>query len=405
MKSAMLQPHVTLSGDMSMQSCDWTVSIRALEDRAALEAEWRALEQRAHASFFLSWDWIGTLLDSVERLDAPQVLRIAAGHELKGLALLWSGRQRRHGFVRTRSLHLNETGRPEFDRITIEHNGILAVAGEEVAVLGAALSHLSGSSDWDECLLSGLDEATAQRADALAPLQGLWHHRRWVKRYHYVDLDIVRSSGGDYLESLSNNSRYQARRAIKGYAGRGALECRRAASAPEALAWFEDLMRLHQAHWNARGEPGAFSSSFTRRFHTALVTQGWTRGTVSILRVTAGNELVGYVYNFEHQGIASNYQSGHVAAESNKLKPGLVVHCLAVQEALARGLKTYDLLMGGDHFKPSLCNAYGEMSWSVLQQPRLSLRMERLLRETRDRWRSRKAPSETSTAGQDENQT
>jgi CelD/BcsL family acetyltransferase involved in cellulose biosynthesis len=371
-----------------------------------LENEWRTLEQRCHASFFMSWDWVGALLDNVQGLDAPQVLRIKAESELKGLALIWRGVQRRqHGLVRSRSLHLNETGCPDFDRVTVEHNGILAPVGEEMMVLSAALNHLAGDSSWDEFFLSGLGEALAQHMDEVAPLHELWHHRRWTKRYHFIDLAAVRHAGGDYLDSLSNNSRYQARRALKGYAALGPLQCRRATSAQEALAWLEDLMRLHQAHWNARGEPGAFSSDFTRRFHTDLVTRGWPRGTVSLLRASAGTELLGYVYNFERNGIASNYQSGHVAAESNKLKPGLVVHCLAVQEALQRGLKTYDLLMGGDHFKPSLCNASGEMTWSVLQQPRMNLRIEHLLRDARDRWRSRHKPSEKPAAATVENQT
>lgn len=172
------------------------------------------------------------------------------------------------------------------------------------------------------------------------------------------------------------------------------------------MAWFEDLVRLHQAHWNARGEPGAFSSDFTRRFHSRLVQQGSATGRVSLLRATAGTELLGYVYNFEHLGVASNYQSGHVATASNKLKPGLVVHCLAVEEALQRGLKTYDLLMGGDHFKPSLCNAGGLMSWSVLQQPRLRLSLENRLREVRDHWRERQAPpTSTTSPGNAESQT
>ena len=166
---------------------------------------------------------------------------------------------------------------------------MLAAAEDEAAVLRAAVGHLASRPGWDECFLSGLDDAVVQAVDAEAAQQRLWHRRRWSKSYHFVNLDEVRQHGGVYLDSLSANSRYQARRALKGYAAVGPLQCMRAASTEEALAWFDDLVRLHQAHWVPRGEPGAFSSGFTRRFHTAVIAQGWAQGAVSLLRVTAGD--------------------------------------------------------------------------------------------------------------------
>ena len=377
----------------------WSVSLAPLHDRHALAREWRALEQISQASFFLSWHWVGTLLESAVGADAPEVLRVMNGTALRGLALLWRSQQRRHGLVHSRVLHLNETGRLEFDRLTLEHNSLLAAAGDENAVLQAAVAHLARLPGWDECSLSGVDAAVEQVLHEAAVQQGLWFRQRWAKTFHYISLDDVRRLGGDYLENLSANTRYQARRAMKGYAALGTLACQRAGSATQALAWFEELVQLHQAHWMARGEPGAFSSDFTRRFHTTLIARAWPEAAVSLLRVTAGPELLGYVYNFERGGTASNYQSGHVAAPSNKLKPGLVVHCMAVQEALQRGLGTYDLLMGGDHFKPSLCNASGRMGWSVLQQRRLVLGIENRVRQARDRWQARRPQPASAQLG------
>ncbi|MFY7863795.1 GNAT family N-acetyltransferase [Roseateles sp.] len=403
MTGSQLMPDAQHAKPTSIDPADWQVTLTPLQDRRELEHQWRVLEQSSKASFFISWDWMGALLDSAQGIETPQVLRVNASGELKGIALLWSGHQRRLGLIRTRSLHLNETGRPEFDRITMEHNGILSAAGDEVNVLNSAIKYLAEHPDWDECFLSGLDDGLTKQLDEVAPLERLWHQRRWTKAFHFVDLEAVRNVGGDYLDSLSSNSRYQAKRAIKGYAAFGPLTCERAASTSEALTWFEDLVRLHQAHWTAKGEPGAFSSSFTRSFHTTLITRGWERGNVSILRVMAGPELLGYLYNFERNGIASNYQSGHAISESNKLKPGLVIHCLAVQEALKRGLATYDLLMGGDHFKPSLCNASGEMSWSKLQQRRLPLGIEMYLRKARDRWHLRSSLRATAQSSNNEN--
>ncbi len=371
-------------------------TLEPVHDVAELGREWRELESVANASFFQCWDWVGSLLENAEGVTAPRVLRVTAGSGLKGLALMWSGREWRHGFVHSRSLHLNESGRREIDRVTLEHNSILAAAGAEAAVVGAAIQHLASRRDWDECLFSGMDQGVAERVHDQALRCSLWYRTRWTKVYHMVDLDTVRRAGGDYLDTLSANTRYQARRALKVQSAAGPLQCKRADSLLEALAWFEDLVRLHQAHWIARGEPGAFSTDFVRRFHRSVIQLGWPRGAVQLLRVTAGSELVGYVYNFEHQGVASNYQSGHVAATSNKSKPGLVVHCLAVQDSAQRGLATYDMLMGGDHFKPSLTHSNGTMTWAAIQQRRPTLALENLLRELRASWHRRSQSSRRS---------
>ena len=101
----------------TLRADSWQVTLQALTDRDTLEREWRALEQVSQASFFLRWAWVGALLNSADGIDPPQVLRVHLGAQTKGLALLWSSRQKRHGFVRTRSLHLQETGRLAFDRM------------------------------------------------------------------------------------------------------------------------------------------------------------------------------------------------------------------------------------------------------------------------------------------------
>ena len=392
---------LTLERALPASAAPLEATLEPLDDIAVLEGQWRALESVARCSFFQTWNWIGSLLQSAENLVAPRVLRVRAGSTLKGLALMWPQRVWRHGFVHARQLHLNESGRPEIDRITLEHNGILAAAGDEAAVVGAVVRHLASRHDWDECYLSGLDDDLARRAWEEAAGGSLWYRSRWTKTYHLIDLTRVRDTGGDYTATLSANTRYQARRALKLQAAAGPLACARARTLAQALAWFDDLARLHRAHWTERGEPGAFSSDFTLRFHRAVIGRGWPRGAVQLLRVSACDETVGYVYNFEHQGIASNYQSGHVAAPTNKVKPGLVVHCLAVQDSAERGLSTYDLLMGGDHFKPSLSHTQGSMTWAALQQRRPTLALEHLLRELRAGWHHRAATGRATAPAQE----
>ncbi len=50
--------------------------------------------------------------------------------------------------------------------------------------------------------------------------------------------------------------------------------------APEV---FEAMKLLHDAYWQERGNPGAFSNEFTRRFHRALIGKGLASKQVQLL--------------------------------------------------------------------------------------------------------------------------
>lgn len=368
--------------DSMMVQPTWRVSLSRLADLEQLAGEWRTLEPRCRGGFFRSWDWIGALLRSLPAsVDAlPDVLRVHHQGELAGLGLWWRGRQQRHGFVRSRTCHLNETGNPELDRITIEHNGLLARIGDETQILHAALKHLQSVKGWDELVLSGIqsDEYEAwQQAAHAVHLQPKPH---WRKTYFFVDLAQVRKEHQEYLEALSSNTRYQVRRALRLYAQQGALKCEVANSTTQALNWLGELMALHQAQWDAKGEPGAFGSEFTRTFHHNLVATAMP-GRVWMTRLSAGEKVVGYLYNFERDGIVYNYQAGHIAETDSKLKPGLVCHALAIEDALQKGCVVYDFMMGGGHFKSSLTNAEGSMVWAAVQRPLLVFKLEDWLRQ------------------------
>lgn len=357
-------------------------------DRQTLENDWRAVEALSQPTFFQTWEWIGSFLETVPSDPVPQVLRVAADGLLVGICLLWSTSQRRRGFIRSRRLHLNETGDPRFDRVTIEHNGVLAVPSRAAEVTTAALRHLSTISGWDEIDLGGLRASDHAFWQDAASCFGLRYRTRWEKPSYRIDLDRVRESGHTYLDSLSANTRYQVRRAMRLYANRGPVRGEQATSIDEAIDWLQQLAKLHQAQWTARGHPGAFGSDFVVRFHERLVTRGWPAGHALLTRVSAGDLVLGYLYNFCRAGVVYNYQSGHIAEHDSKLKPGLVCHVLAVEDALQCQMRAYDLLMGGGHFKSTLTNGTETFYWATLQQRRVLLQLEDLVRRVRDRLRA-----------------
>jgi hypothetical protein len=377
------------------------VELAPLASIDTLATEWRALEALSTASFFLSWNWIQPLLQALPGNVAPHVLRISDAGRCVALALMWRRVHWRHGFVRSRAWYLHETGLPAYDRLTMEHNGLLSERGREAEAIRALTSFLANRDDWDELHLPGLVTPVHAMWALCAEAALLKVVPRWTKRYHWVDLTAVRGSNGQYLDSLSSNTRYQIRRAIKHYSAFGPLVCERPISLEQAQRWFSELVALHQAYWVGKGLPGAFGSEFTLRFHDALIRSGWEQGVVQLSRISVGSARIGYVYNFRRGDTLYNYQSGHVDEADGKRKPGLVCHALVVAQAMEDGLSVYDMLMGGDHYKASLTSSSGDMHWLVLQKRRLVLMLESALRHWKNRKRAFMRDSDSVTAQRD----
>lgn len=314
---------------------------------ASLEAEWRALELRApQAPVFQGWSWMGCL--AAERFPSPVVVRAEVDGVVAGLALF----NRRAG-----RLFLSESGQDRFDAPFIEHNAPLIAADAPSGLLPGMMRAAWRSGLVWGMTLGGVPPEVAAAAGGFA-----WQRRE--RSAPYVDLDAVRAAGGDYLATLSANTRQQIRRSLRFHAARGTVRLERATDAAGALAWFAELTRLHGETWRRRGKPGAFAASFALRFHQALVAQGVPRGEVDILRASAGDAPFGYLYNLQRGGAVFAYQGGwKLDGAEREERPGIVCHLLAIERALKAATRRYDFLAGDGRYKSSLSNAQYRLVW------------------------------------------
>jgi CelD/BcsL family acetyltransferase involved in cellulose biosynthesis len=369
------------SSDVAVEQQEIAASVTPLTAIGPLEHKWRHLEQQSSCSFFQSWTWIGTWLSQLPKSVELYLLEVIDGDRVIGLAVFGAHTLVRHGFVRSRALLLHETGSKELDRMTIEYNSILAETGREREVVIAGVNCVRATNiTWDELMVSGV-EARGIEAWHAAVQDTNWRTvLRQESNCHFIDLDAVRARGGDYLALLSSNTRQQIRRSIKAYEKSGSLSLSVASSAETAVEYLHGLRELHDAHWRSRGKEGAFPSEFTRKFHDRLVRDAVLRGEVQMLRVTAGNEVVGYLYNFVRDGHVYFYQSGFKYTEDPKFRPGLVCHYLALMHNLKVNNRIYDFLAGSQRYKQSLGAANVKMYWLAFQKPRLVFAVERLLK-------------------------
>ena len=342
-----------------------------------LGREWRALEAISTASFFTSWRWIGTLLAAVPAARHPSLLRGVVQGETVALALLGAAvTRRRHGLIQTRSLHLNEIGDPSFDALTIEHNGILAASGREPEVYEAALAWFAGMShEADELCFSG---SMLRPSEEVVEGRGLGRSETSVPSYS-VDLALLAPSNGELYPVLSANARQQLRRAFRNFERRGSLCLTAATTLEEALKFFAELKALHSASWERRAKVHAFTGAVFERFHRRLIESSFDDGGIQLLKASAGEWVIGYLYNFRQGSRIYAYQSGFAEAAQGE-RPGVVAHALAVRRAFRTGARVYDFMAGRNRLKQSFATRCEPMLWQVFQQPRLAFRLERLAR-------------------------
>lgn len=349
----------------------------------ALGAQWRELEQRADASFFVSWTWIGSWLASLARRSDMLVLRVRQGPRLVALATFGPARVRRRLFVRSQALFLNEVGSDEFDQLTIEYNAILADRSCGAGALHAAAAFLRRQRQhWNEIYL----HATHQPGAGFHASRDL-DTRSWTKPAPRVLLERVREGAGDYVALLPRGPRSKVRRSARLYESLGPLEVEVAADAGTAHRTLAALIELHTRYWRRRGEPGAFATEFVRGFHARLVDTGLARGEVQLLTLRAGARCIGCLYNFVHRGHVYNYQSGFdYELFDGRDTPGLVTHAQAVALNAGLGHAVYDFMAGDDRYKRELSTEIATLHWSVLQRRTAALRVENQLRSWRQRW-------------------
>jgi CelD/BcsL family acetyltransferase involved in cellulose biosynthesis len=329
------------------------VSVRSSVDFATLADQWRALEHRSDASFFLSWTWIGCL--AAERF--PNPVLVEAVEDGRTVALALFNRVHRWGLP---VLYLHESGDPELDCPYIEHNGILTETGRAAELTPLCLTAVARRY---RLVLSGIDGICLNAIRSVAAFYRL--HR--AQPAHFADLARLRGSDANYLASRSPNTRQQIRRSERYFAALadgGPVTVTEADSVPEGLAMLDALAALHQATWVSRGKPGAFARPFFRRFHRALIEAGLPSGLIALQKVTAGDIIIGYLYNFRFRNQMLAYQSGlQYRDEVSAARPGLLAHTAAIGEAVPQNIDIYDFLAGDDRYKRSLSDSSHTLSW------------------------------------------
>lgn len=282
--------------------------------------------------------------------------------------------------------YLNASGVPG---IGCDHNEILTAPQYRRSLLRSLIQEAS-SLRTDEIALEGVGPDLVSDFEAAL---GRPYWRGYSSESPYVDLVGIRASGKPYLSSLSSNTRSQIRRSLRAFSAEyGPSRVDVAATPDEKSAWLDELIGLHEATWERRGEAGAFDGSLP--FHRTILerTAGQTdfdELRVDLVRVRFGDTTLGVLYNLVLRGHVQFYQSGLFYPEDRRLQPGLVTHALVIEHYLTSGEERYDFL-GGEpepvRYKRSLSTDADPLVWANFSSSRPKMSTIRLLRRA---WRMR----------------
>jgi CelD/BcsL family acetyltransferase involved in cellulose biosynthesis len=209
-----------------------------------------------------------------------------------------------------------------------------------------------------------------------------------------LDLNRLTETNGEISGILTSNARQQLRQSVRAYAVHGPLRLQRARTVGEALAFFLELKALHCQSWGRRGKRHAFTAGFFENFHRLLIRRTFDKGVVELSRVTAGEHVIGVLYNFRFGERVYAYQSGFASADRHE-RPGMIAHSLAIKQAFEAGAKVYDFMAGENRLKQRFSSCCHPMLWQTIEHPKTAFRLEKFAR----RFRSKLASQWTAGSG------
>jgi hypothetical protein len=334
------------------------------------------------ASFFLSREWVDCWLATFGADLNPDLMTFVKDGDVVGCCLLVWRTQWVRG-IPLRRVYLNCSGENESDSTCIEYNSLLSLpdCGEPVA---KALGTFLRTRYWDELLLNGVVE----RSPISAMASALGSNEFSEMPAHYVDFDRIRRPGEEYINLLSPKVRAHIRRSLRTYEQIGGnCELDVARNAEEALAILRQLAELHQTSWTDRGRAGVFGSPTFLRFHERLVRSEFDHGTILLMRLQAGQQIVGALYSFVHRGCVYFYQSGFHYTLDSRMSPGLATLCMAVSYCLERPeLNGFDFLAGDSQYKRALATDSRPLRWIVVRRSTVPSLLFRGLRWVKRRY-------------------
>lgn len=346
-------------------SVDLTTSV--LIDEAAfdaLEPEWdELLEHSAQHVFFLRYSWNRLWWRFLKPASSELFLITCRDQQgrLIGLAPFYLLQRRTAGIPHVREILFLGTG---VYAQTSEYLDIIARRGFEKCVAQTIVACLLRNNDWDRLSLTEIPEASPMLS-LLANALGTDTVIEPGPRSYFVDTRIdwerfTRELGGSARRTVGSRTR-------KFFA---AHECKlkQVEEAAELDPAMDALVRLHQARWQSKGEPGSFALPNVADFLREAARANLSERRVRLLTLDVDREVAAARLDFVDNHIAHAFQAGFDPAYTSEGLGG-IMNGICIRECIEDdSIHAYDFMSGSGEYKES---------WTTGEKGSLSLSLVR----------------------------
>jgi hypothetical protein len=327
------------------------------------------LESFPSSSIFTSPSWTGAWLKALPDTANTKAVTLYHNEQPVGATFCTFALKRRFLLPSKVICYINQFGNKCIDDLFIEFNEIVSNQTNRQSVYNEFIQHILETGLANEIVFPGITKSTLDLIEETTNSKGFALKVLQSMPYYYVDTSVSAVDSSLYNDSLSSNTRRQIQRSTHLYEERhGELQMTIPQNSTQALEYLSDLDGIHSQYWREKGEKGAFYSNRLKTFHQTLIRDSFDKGIIQLSKITAGDHLLGYLYNFKYDKKIYCYQSGFIYQDDNRLKPGLTAHNLAIQSAIHDGAIEYNFLAGEARYKKSLATHSGQMYWTKLSK-------------------------------------
>lgn len=256
---------------------------------------------------------------------------------------------RREGFASGATLRFLGDGRACSD-----FQSLLCRAGHAEEVVSALVVRLADgrSERWDLLDLEGIagsDPVMNQFQQAMTERGHVTHVRQTLNTWR---LSLADGMDGVY-KSFSKTQGRQLRNFLNRF-DKGDFALRHASLELDRAEFFiDEVIRLHQAHWESIGQPGCFATAELRNFfRTAMLTMLPQKMAEILLLEREGRVVAANAWLVQNN-IGFGYQCGR-DPEEDAHRVGRIIQSVALRDNCQQGLVAFDFLRGDEQYKQQL---------------------------------------------------
>jgi CelD/BcsL family acetyltransferase involved in cellulose biosynthesis len=270
---------------------------------------------------------------------------------------------RTHRYLRVlpfRRLELWGSGESEADETCSDYIGFTVERGAEESVAEAFAEALTRGQlgAWDELVLPAMNGDSTLPALITGALNraGVRAEGRQTGSAPHIALP---SSFEAYTKQLPSSRRYVITRSMRDFdkwAGKDAV-LHLARDNAELTRGRAVLHSLHGERWGGEGDSGVFASPRFTAFHDQVMPELLARGALELMWLEVRGEPIAAVYNIIWDNKVHFYQSGRKIEVPKGVRPGVVIHAMAIKKSIELGRREYDFLNGTSQYKMQLSTA------------------------------------------------